>query len=130
MAKYITKPVEIEAIEWTGENLDEIKEFMDWLRGLDFNYLAKKPSMNCDIQNVKIGDFIIKGAESKFYVCKADDFHRKYYTKRTMSKDELQYCIAHTTGMIKAYSDDIDIMKNLFEHLRFLLSIQVKGKEI
>ena len=28
IGKYVKKPVEVEAVEWTGKNLEEIKQFV------------------------------------------------------------------------------------------------------
>jgi hypothetical protein len=79
--KYKTKQVEIEAIEWTGENMDEILAFTGkeeqtnrekvltndlFIRTLEGQMHASK------------GDFIIKGLKGEFYPCKPDIFHLKY----------------------------------------------------
>ena len=77
--KYRKKPVEIEAIKWTGDNLNEILEFcgvkkaeMD-IKGtliihtLEGDHIARK------------GDMIIKGVAGEFYPCKPDIFEATYY---------------------------------------------------
>jgi hypothetical protein len=70
------KPVEIEAIQWTGENVKEIKNFVTqnhhWLdnelviQTLEGDHIALK------------GDFIIKGVKGEFYPCKPDIFEQTY----------------------------------------------------
>lgn len=86
--KYITKPVEIEAIEWDGFNFTEISE---WTNGA---FMSKTMSQNsfCATHKVgvetlegfmeaSVGDFIIKGLRGEFYPCKPDVFHKKYQLK-------------------------------------------------
>lgn len=82
MAKYIKKPVAIEAIEWTGENISEVMDFMGWrnadhddrsglvIRTLEGNHYADH------------GDMIIKGVKGEFYPCKPDIFAMTYYTEQ------------------------------------------------
>ena len=75
--KYRKKPVVIEAIRWTGENVKEIKEF---LTGADFScvpgYLLIRTLEGKHIATV--GDMIIKGVHGEFYPCKPDIFEKTY----------------------------------------------------
>ena len=77
--RYITKPVEVEALEWIGTNKFNMCEFIG----------DKAISMKSDEDffiietlegNMKAskGDFIIKGLRGEFYPCKPDVFHLKY----------------------------------------------------
>ena len=77
MARYKTKPCEIEAIQWTGEN---IIESLDWGQGnilwndvddLFIDTLEGRMKAN-------INDYIIKGLRGEFYPCKPDVFEKKY----------------------------------------------------
>ena len=87
--KYIKKPVEIEAVQWTGLNLEEIKTFV----GKDLHYdiidtaweVGKAPPhVNMKIHTLEgdhecsKGDFIIKGVNGEFYPCKPDIFEKTY----------------------------------------------------
>lgn len=87
--KYKTKPVVIEAIKWTGLNLDEVKEFV----GEDLIYdicdsaweVGKgRPHIFMEIKTLEgnmradEGDYIIKGLRGEFYPCKPDVFEKKY----------------------------------------------------
>lgn len=87
--KYIKKPVIIEAIKWTGLNLEEIKEFVgDSLRYdiLDATWEVGKgaPVILLTIRTLEgdhictKGDFIIKGVRGEFYPCKPDIFEETY----------------------------------------------------
>ena len=77
MARYRTRPCEIEAIQWTGENIIEL---LDWGRGkilwddaddLFIDTLEGRMKAN-------INDYIIKGLRGEFYPCKPDVFKKKY----------------------------------------------------
>lgn len=77
-ARYRKKPVEIEAVQWTGENLDEVLGFMSWRNashdersGLAIHTLEGNHSASP-------GDFIIKGIAGEFYPCKPEIFTRTY----------------------------------------------------
>lgn len=87
--KYITKPVVIEAVKWTGLNLNEVKEFV----GEDLIYdicdsaweVGKgRPHIFMEIKTLEgnmradEGDYIIKGLRGEFYPCKPDVFEKKY----------------------------------------------------
>lgn len=77
MVRYKTKPCEIEAIQYTGNNLIEI---LDWGQGkilwndvddLFVDTLEGRMKAN-------INDYIIKGLRGEFYPCKPDVFEKKY----------------------------------------------------
>jgi hypothetical protein len=91
MRKYRKKAVEIEAIQWDGVNINEIKEFVkdnaiieDKIGGSDNgeNYLQRYikiiiKTLEGDLI-VKTGDWIIKGIKGEFYPCKPDIFEAIY----------------------------------------------------
>ncbi len=93
MSKYRKKPVVIEAVQWSGKNIDEIKAFcvysiyekifmtagadlpnehpstLEWklsIRTLEGDMVANK------------GDWVIKGVSGEFYPCKPDIFEKTY----------------------------------------------------
>ncbi len=87
MAKYRKKPVEIEAIEWTGKNYDDVQAFTnskvsyyEWFqyneRGINKDML-QIPTLEGKMQ-AKKGDYIIKGVQGEFYPCKPDIFKATY----------------------------------------------------
>lgn len=95
MKLYTKKPVSILAVEWTGDNLEEVKRFL----GDNFGgYRAERhPGGKSEIIIVTledgieyqvehaatIGDFIIQGIEGEFYPCKPDIFRATYDVKDT-----------------------------------------------
>ena len=87
--KYRKKPVVIDAIQWNGFNLQEIKDFVGNDLQYDINdtaYQAGKgrPVIYMKIHTIEgdhectIGDFIIKGIKGEFYPCKPDIFEKTY----------------------------------------------------
>lgn len=78
--KYRAKPVEIEAIQWTGKNTKEVIEFTRYLsanyKENDINVLGILTLEGAMIAH--IGDYIIKGINNEFYPCKPDIFNEKY----------------------------------------------------
>ena len=87
--KYRKKPVVVEAIQWTGKNLQELKNFVG--DSLEYDVMdaawevGKGPVIvNMRIQTLEgihhasVGDFIIKGIRGEFYPCKPDIFAKTY----------------------------------------------------
>ena len=75
MKQYVKKPIVIEAIQWTGENIVEIVNFCDKAY---HNGSQMKISTIEGIMNASEGDFIIKGIKGEFYPCKEDIFNQSY----------------------------------------------------
>ena len=75
--KYRKKPVEIEAIQWTGDNLVEISQFMT-----NGRYDSKTQTIQIETRegtmSANVGDYIIKGVKGEFYPCKPDIFEQTY----------------------------------------------------
>ena len=91
--KYRKKPVVIEAVEWTGENLIEIITFIDGSapdltsstaenRWYDYTDIVHNEGLiikTLEGQHIaSVGDFIIKGVQGEFYPCKPDIFAKTY----------------------------------------------------
>ena len=87
--KYRKKPVIVEAIQWNGDNLEEIEKFvgkhLDWwcFENPDkdvpnsSNNILKIETLEGD-HMASIGDYIIKGVNGEFYPCKPDIFEKTY----------------------------------------------------
>ena len=76
--RYKTKPVEIEAIQYTGDNGTEILHFMfpdieEDATAFDETIKTLEGEMHASK-----GDYIIKGLKGEFYPCKPDIFEMKY----------------------------------------------------
>lgn len=85
MAKYRKKPVTIEAIEWNGNNFEEIFAFIENDNSRYFQVKERYENVGklC-IQTLEgemrsdVGDYIIKGINGEFYPCKSDIFESTY----------------------------------------------------
>ena len=76
MKKYRKKPVIIEAVQYNGENIAEISEFVT-NRGMSFDGELKIETLE-GTMIASIGDYIIKGVKGEFYPCKPDIFEQTY----------------------------------------------------
>ena len=80
--RYRTKPCEIEAVQFTGDNLSEIESVCgEFCGGASF---SGEKCTNVYINTLEgsmrasVGDYIIKGLRGEFYPCKPDVFEKKY----------------------------------------------------
>ena len=91
MAKYRKKPIVVEAIQWTGSNLEEIRNFVgsdlieNYIKHFDIERTLIKQTLSGIAINtlkgtmiVNYGDYIIKGVNNEFYPCKPDIFEQTY----------------------------------------------------
>lgn len=91
MAKYRKKPVVVEAVRWTGSNLEEIRNFVgndlieNYIEHFDIEkVLIKQTLVGIAINTlegtmmVNYGDYIIKGVQGELYPCKPDIFLKTY----------------------------------------------------
>ena len=80
--KYRKKPVEIDAIQWVSDNIEQVYEMLGDNLIIDtdededevkhfINTLEGKMEMSW-------GDYIIKGVKGEFYPCKPDIFEMTY----------------------------------------------------
>ena len=74
--KYRKKPVVIEAIQWAGNNLSEIDNFIG--RTVDNKETTIVIHTLEGDMEASIGDYIIKGVNGEFYPCKPDIFDKTY----------------------------------------------------
>lgn len=79
---YVKRPVEIQAVQWTGENEDEIKEFVGEKATFMTWYTVQKPDLMIHTlegyHRASIGDYVIRGVKGEFYPCKPDIFEETY----------------------------------------------------
>ncbi|MFB4472159.1 hypothetical protein ACDI16_04280 [Oceanobacillus caeni] len=78
MAKYRKKPVEIDAIQWTGDNVKEVSNFISGTHSiLPFAGIVFIETLEGKME-ANVGDYIIKGVKGEFYPCKPDIFKQTY----------------------------------------------------
>ena len=84
--KFRKKPVVIEAIKYTKDNIHSVMDFVEKLSGKDnsknmkFNVEENEYYIITLEGNMKIsnGDFLIQGVNGEFYPCKEDIFLKTY----------------------------------------------------
>jgi hypothetical protein len=78
---YRKKPVVIQAVQWTGENRDEIFKFCSECHfNVDFHTVKANliiRTLEGDMQ-ASVNDYVIKGVNGEFYACKPDVFKKTY----------------------------------------------------
>lgn len=79
--KYRKKPVVVEAIQWTGENAEDLAAFMEPTQlvrvRLDDGVVIAIPTLE-GVMIANVGDWIIKGVAGEFYPCKPDIFEQTH----------------------------------------------------
>ena len=79
--KYRKKPIVIEAIQWNGINLEELKWFMkEQFKDVTVSELSFElqiPTLE-GTMTVSLGDYIIRGVNGEYYPCKPDIFQKTY----------------------------------------------------
>lgn len=81
MHKYVKKPVQIEAVEWTGNNIVDIVEFCPKCFGKPIPGTDSSELVISTLEGpmkASVGDYIIKGLVGEFYACKPDVFLMTY----------------------------------------------------
>ena len=78
---YRKKPVVIQAIQWKGDNRDEIFKFCPECY-FNVDFVTAKPNLvirtlEGDMQ-ASVKDFVIKGVNGEYYACKPDVFEKTY----------------------------------------------------
>jgi hypothetical protein len=86
--KYRKKPVVVDAIQWTGNNLREIIDFtglhpsaLKWTWPQYEQIVAKDGLKIFTLEGplmASVGDWIIKGVQGEYYPCKPDIFEATY----------------------------------------------------
>ena len=68
----------IEAIQWTGNNLDEVTEFAKGSARVIYNDNELYILTLDGVEKVFDGDWIVKGAHGEFYPCSSNVFIETY----------------------------------------------------
>lgn len=75
--KYRKKPVVIEAIQWTGDNKEQMKQFIK--NNIYFTGNGELHIFTLEGEmSAAVGDYIIKGINNEYYPCKPDIFEKTY----------------------------------------------------
>lgn len=75
--KYKKRGIVIEAIKWSGENVQEILDFTEQkVKPRHFNPI--QISTDWGVMECKVGDMVMRGINGEFYSCDADVFPMSY----------------------------------------------------
>lgn len=79
MATYRRKAIELEALQWTGDNIVEIVEFC---HSCYYYHRNDEPVLMIETlegtMTASTGDYIIKGIQGEHYACKPEIFNEIY----------------------------------------------------
>jgi hypothetical protein len=84
--RFRKKPVEIEAVQFTGSNADKLMEFTQEGPHVRIRTTNENADGTCELyietlegnMLAQAGDWIIKGVKGEFYPCKPDIFEATY----------------------------------------------------
>lgn len=80
--QYRKRPIVIRAVKWTGDNFDEICEFVKdqpvTLYKNDFGFIRLLIETLEGDMYAEVGDYIICGVHGEYYSCKPDIFSETY----------------------------------------------------
>ena len=76
--RYIKKPIAVEAIQWTGDNFQEVREFMNDAHVVITMYDDLIiPTLEGDMKAPK-DSWIIRGPMGEYYPCRREVFEETY----------------------------------------------------
>lgn len=77
---YETRPVIVQAVEFTGNNAEELNEFTNGAAKIKI--IEGEPVLSIDTLEgtmlAPVGSYVIKGTMNEFYPCIAEVFNKKY----------------------------------------------------
>lgn len=88
--RYRKKPIEIDAVQWNGDNLAELRK-MEGFDSVHTCFRGRLSIKTCEgIMLAKRGDYIIKGVQGEFYPCKPVIFEQTYEEVKDGKTEEQQ----------------------------------------
>ena len=82
MATYRKKPVEIEAVQWVSDNIEQVYEMLgdNLIIEIDIDEDALRHFINTLEGKMELswGDYVIRGVKGEFYPCNPDIFELTY----------------------------------------------------
>lgn len=76
VVSFVARPVKVSGIQWTGENLEEIKRFCNNMAFIENGNLFIETREGTS--RARVGDWIIQGTMGEFYPVKPDVMAAKY----------------------------------------------------
>lgn len=112
MKKWTKKPVTITAVQWHGDNLDDVLSFVqndktftvEPLTGGELAIKTLEDGANGEAKHVaSVGDVIIRGVKGEYYACKPDIFGMTYMPAGSGDKE---------VEDVRAFQKKFDILNN------------------
>jgi hypothetical protein len=75
--KFRKKPVVVDAIQWTGDNLHDVEKFCPVIGRIENEYALHIETLE-GVMTARCGDWIVKGTRGEFYPVKPDIFEATY----------------------------------------------------
>ena len=90
MNKFTKKPITIEAVQWTGENITDVVAFCNvcYMKPVDGKEQLQISTLEGPM-TASVGDYVIKGIKGEFYACKPDVFEMTYDQEGKEDKGEI-----------------------------------------
>ena len=132
---YRKRPVEIEAIQWTGDNYAEILDFAKDTQSVQHS--PEKPTALRiitleGVMTADLHDWIIRGIKGEFYPCKPDIFD-KTYERVACSPDRDKAIEAEMSRLKAAFlsaSGHCNDCGDMFPTVRFAKTLNTLGSKI
>lgn len=82
--------VEVKAIQWTGNNMDEVQEIIKTQSGVDGESFVMGDTVYLSVHEGmttgKVGDYIVEHVTGDLFLCPKDEFSKNY--ELVQSKEE------------------------------------------
>lgn len=76
--KYVHKPTCVDAIQWKGDNFEEVKKFAgEFVIYDEETHMLQTRLLEGDL-SVEIGKYLIKGVDGQYYPCSEEVFSASY----------------------------------------------------
>lgn len=76
--KYVKKPIPIEAIQYDGNNFEELETFSNGAVFIEDGILKCKTLEGVMSCFNKVGDYLVRGIAGEFYICEKSIFEITY----------------------------------------------------
>lgn len=123
---YRKKPVTIEAVQWTGENLTEIEGFAgealieDYTKGEEMCVTLYLKTLEGKMK-ASVGSYIIKGVNGEFYACDPDVFAKTYDCTSIKMDSECESGESDTPAWVSRMRKEYHELKARYEKLHAML---------
>ena len=100
--KYRKKPIIVEAIQYTGNNLLEVMKFCDGGKKTIFGCYLYIVTLEGNMR-VNEGDYIIRGVRGEYYPCEKSIFEETY---EAIDTNDNHICVEPKRPFFKTYSEE------------------------